>query len=163
MRCNTVWYGWWNLFTWHRDCGRQICMHTSGRKNLPIVSSGSASSHQWEIEVGWYARNSLEKKKLPIVSSGSAFEEDYVCHCTVFYEIRGRYHCLFKQGLLCNAMEYEEQWCSEHSCYSEMLKDNIATKTAHWQETIMTFFNSITPSRATSQLWMKEVWSRPRL
>ena len=20
------------------------------------------------------------------------------CHCTMFYEIRGRYHCLFKEG-----------------------------------------------------------------
>ena len=25
-------------------------------------------------------------------------EEHKVCHCTVFYEIREKYHCLFKQG-----------------------------------------------------------------
>ena len=37
-------------------------------------------------------------------------EEHYVCHCAVFYEIRGTYHCLFKQvfGPLCKVMEFED-------------------------------------------------------
>mgnify|MGYP000689266842 CR=1 FL=1 len=36
-------------------------------------------------------------------------EEDYVCHCDVFYEIRGRYH-YFKQsfGPLRKVVEYED-------------------------------------------------------
>ena len=55
-------------FTSVRDWGRAICTNTSIRKNLPTGSLGSGI---------WRA---------------------LCCHCSVFYEIRRRYHCLFKQG-----------------------------------------------------------------
>ena len=51
------------------------------------------------------------RKHLPIMSLGVEYEEHYVCHGVVFYEIRGRYHCLFKQCIspLSKVMEYEVQ------------------------------------------------------
>ena len=68
-----------DFFASIRDRGRQICTHTIGRKNLPIVC------HQ-RVEL----------------------EEHYSCHCAVFYEMRGSYHCLFNQGVdpIHKVMEY---------------------------------------------------------
>ena len=38
-------------------------------------------------------------------------ELHYICHCTVYYEIRGRFHCLFREGFgpLSRVMSYEDQ------------------------------------------------------
>ena len=97
-------------------------------------------------------------------------EEHYVCHCSVFYEIRGRYHCLFKQGFgpLCKVIEYEDEWClgifllelKRHR--EKLLKDNSTTTQAHPQRTITTFFSPITPTNATSQSRDTQMGSRPR-
>ena len=93
-------------------------------------------------------------------------EEHYVCYCSVFYEIRGRYHCLFKQGFgpLRKVMEYEDQRCLglfllELKRHREKLLKNTATQ-AHPQRTITTFFSSITPN-ARSQPHDTEMGSRP--
>ena len=79
------------------------------------------------------------------------------CHCSVFYETRGRYHCLFKEGFgpLRKVMEYEDQWCLglfllELKRHGEKLLKNTATQ-AHAQRTITTFFSPITPTNASSQ------------
>ena len=87
---------------------------------------------------------------------GVEFAEHYVCHCSAFYEIRGRYHYLFKQGFgpLHKVMEYEGQRCLglfllELKRHREKLLKNTATQ-AHPQRTITTFFSPITHTNATS-------------
>ena len=65
-----------------------------------------------------------------------------------FYEIRVRYHCLFRQGLgpLCMVMEYEDQRCLglfliELTGHREKLSiDNTSTQ-AHQQRTTTAFFS----------------------
>ena len=48
-----------------------------------------------------------------LYQQGVDSETRYVCHCSVLYEIRGRYHCLFKQGFgpPHKVMEYKDQQC----------------------------------------------------
>ena len=83
----------------------------------------------------------LEERSCQLYRPGVESVEHYVCHCSVFYKIRGRYHCLFKQGFgtLCMVMEYEDQWCRglfllELKRHREkLLKDNSTTTQAHPQ------------------------------
>ena len=58
-----------------------------------------------------YARIPLEERIFKLCHQGVESKEHYVCHCSVFYEIRGRYHCLLKQrfGSVRKVMEYEDQ------------------------------------------------------
>ena len=39
-----------------------------------------------------------QERNCQLCHEGVESEEHYVCHYHVFYVIRGRYHCLFKQG-----------------------------------------------------------------
>ena len=86
------------------------------------------------------------RKNLSIVLSRSGIEEHYVCHCSVFYEIR---------GTLCKVMENTNQWCQgllllELKRHKEkLLKDNNTATQAHQQRTITTFLSPMT--HATSQ------------
>ena len=50
----------------------------------------------------------MHGRDLPIVNQGVESEEHYNCVWAVFYEIRGRYHCLFEQGFgpLCKLIEW---------------------------------------------------------
>ena len=43
------------------------------------------------IEVGRYARIPLEERICQLCQQGVESEDHYICHCSVFYEIRGRY------------------------------------------------------------------------
>ena len=63
-----------------------------------VIGQLRTSSHQLQIEVSRYTRLPLEERICQLCHQGVESEEHYVCHCSVFYEIRGRYHCLFKQG-----------------------------------------------------------------
>ena len=63
-----------------------------------VIGQLRTSSHQLEIEVGRYTRIPVEERICQLCHQEVESEEHYVCHCSVFYEIRGRYHCLFKQG-----------------------------------------------------------------
>ena len=115
------------------------------------------SSHQLQIEVGRYTKIPLEENICQLCHQEVESEEHYVCHCSVFYEIRGRYHCLFKHGfgLLRNVIDYEDQQCLglfllELKRHGEKLLKNTATQ-AHLQRTITTFFSPITPN-PTSQI-----------
>ena len=71
-------------------------------------------SQQLDIEVCRYAQIRLEEGITSLINAmchqGVKYEEHYVCHYIIFYEIRGRYHCLFKQGFgpLHKVMEYDE-------------------------------------------------------
>ena len=142
---------------------------TSEDDNRIYLSISRTSSHQLEIEVGRYTRIPLEERICQLCHQGVESEEHRVCHISVFYEIRGRYYCLFKQGfgLLRKVIEYEDQWClrpfllelKRHG--EKLLKDNKTATQAHPQRTIATFFNPITPTNAISQLRDTQMGSRP--
>eukprot|EP00249_Psilotum_nudum_P001957 c14736_g1_i1 orf=2-418(-) len=65
------------------------------------------SSHQLQIEIGRWADVEAEDWICQLC------EKHYVCQCTVYYDIRGRYHCLFREGFgpLRRIMQYEDQRC----------------------------------------------------
>ena len=75
-----------------------------------------SESHGMEMEVGRYARIRLEEIFCQFCHQGVESEEHDVYHCTGFYETRGTYQCLFKQGFgpLHRVMEYKDQHCLEH-------------------------------------------------
>ena len=83
---------------------------------------------------------------------GVESKEHYVCHCSVFYEIRGRGF-----GPLRKVMEYEDQRCLRFILLElnrhreKVLNDKNTTTQAHPQRIITTFFNPITPTNATSR------------
>ena len=76
-----------------------------------VIGPLQSSSHQLEIEVGWDALILLEERICQLRHQGLESEEHYVCHSRVSYEIRGGYHCLFKQGSgpVCKVMGYDQQ------------------------------------------------------
>ena len=78
-----------------------------------MIGQLQTSSHQLEIEVGRCTQITLEERICQLCHQGVESKEHYVCHCSVFYEIGRRYHCLFKQGFgpLRKVMEYEDQRC----------------------------------------------------
>ena len=78
-----------------------------------VIGQLRASSYQLEVEIGRYTRIPLQGRICQLCHQGVESKEHYVCHCSVFYEIRGRYHCLFKQGFgpLRKVKEYEDQRC----------------------------------------------------
>ena len=131
-----------------------------------VIGQLRTSSHQLQIEVRRYTRLPLEERICQLCHQGVESEEHYVCHCSVFYEIRGRYHCLFKQGFgpLRKVMEYEDQqrlglFLLELKRHREKLLKNTTTLTPP-QRTIITFFSPITPTNATSQSRDKQMGPR---
>ena len=112
-----------------------------------VTGKLQTSSHLLLIEVGRYTRIPLEERICQLCNQGVGSEKHHVCHCIVFYEIRGRYHCLFKQGFrpLRKVMEYEDQRClrlfllelKRHR--EKLLKDNSTATQAHPQRTITNF------------------------
>ena len=130
-----------------------------------VIGQLRTSSHQLQIGVGRYTRLPLDERICQLCHQGVEFEEHYVCHYSVFYEIRGRYHCLFKQGFgpLRKVREYEDQrylglFLLELKRHREKLLKNPATH-AHPQRTITTFFSPITPTNATSQSHWIHKWA----
>ena len=129
-----------------------------------VISQLRTSSHQIEIEVGRYARMPLEERICQLYHQGAESQERYVCQCSVFYEIRERYHCLFKQGFvpLRKVMKYEDQWClgfvllelKRHT--QKLLKDNSTTTQAHQQRALTTFFSPITLTHVTRQYGLQK-------
>ncbi|MCO5599422.1 hypothetical protein L7F22_053525 [Adiantum nelumboides] len=71
------------------------------------------SSNQLEIEFGRFQGIPPEDRLCKLCGIEPETELHYVCHCTVYYEIRGRFHCLFKEGFgpLDRVMKYEDQRC----------------------------------------------------
>ena len=100
-----------------------------------VIGQLWTSSHQLELEVGRYTQIPLEERICWLCHQGVESKEQYVYHCSVFYENRGRYHCLFKQGFgpQHKVMEYEDQRClgsfllelKRHR--GKLLKDNSTT------------------------------------
>ena len=109
------------LVTHHSYHGFRLACFSSlvsgpiSRSSLTSLMSYLEFHPSLEIEVDKYTWIPLEERICQLCHQGVESEEHYVCHCSVFYEIRGRYHCLFKQGFgpLRKVMEYEDQWCLE--------------------------------------------------
>eukprot|EP00250_Pteridium_aquilinum_P019422 c24426_g1_i1 orf=1306-2640(+) len=71
------------------------------------------SSHQLEIETGRYRGIPPEERICQMCHTEPETEEHYICRCTVYYEIRGRFHCLFREGFgpLSRVMDFYDQRC----------------------------------------------------
>lgn len=71
------------------------------------------SSHQLEIETGKFREIPANSRICRLCHAEPETELHYICHCTVYYEIRGRFHCLFREGFgpLDRVMRYEDQRC----------------------------------------------------
>lgn len=71
------------------------------------------SSHQLEIETGRFRGIPADSRICRLCHTEPETELHYICHCTVYYEIRGRFHCLFREGFgpLARVMSYQDQRC----------------------------------------------------
>ena len=71
------------------------------------------SSHQLRIETGRYSGLPADARICLLCHMEPETELHYTCHCPVYYEIRGRFHCLFREGFgsLARVMRYEDQRC----------------------------------------------------
>lgn len=71
------------------------------------------SSHTLEIEAGRAGGIPREARLCRLCRGEVESEEHYICRCPVFYEIRGRYHCLFRDGFgpLSRVIDYPDQRC----------------------------------------------------
>ncbi|KAH7434041.1 hypothetical protein KP509_07G098200 [Ceratopteris richardii] len=71
------------------------------------------SSHQLEIEIGRFRGVPSDSKICRLCHLEPETELHYICHCTVYYEIRGCFHCLFREGFgpLSRVMSFEDQRC----------------------------------------------------
>lgn len=71
------------------------------------------SSHTLEIEAGRAVRVAREDRICRLCSREVESEEHYVCRCPVYYEIRGRYHCLFREGFgpISRITDFPDQRC----------------------------------------------------
>ena len=71
------------------------------------------SSHQLEIETGRFRGIPADSRICRLCHTEPETELHYMCHCTVYYEIRGRFHCLFREGFgpFSRVMSYQDQRC----------------------------------------------------
>ena len=73
------------------------------------------SSHQLWIEIGRYGADSPppEDKISQLCQLEPETEEHYICRCPVYYEIRGHFHYLFKEGFgpLSQVLDFPNQKC----------------------------------------------------
>ena len=105
----------------------------------------------------------LWRKNLPIVWSRSGIQRTMF---SIFYEIRGRYHCLFKQvfGPLHKVMEYEDQCCLRFSLL-ELETQGKAVEGQQYNHTSSStknnhnFFSPITNATSQSRITQMGSWS----
>ncbi|KAH7299191.1 hypothetical protein KP509_25G076700 [Ceratopteris richardii] len=71
------------------------------------------SSHQLEIETGRYRGVPTQDRICRLCRREPEIELHYICHCFAYYEIRERFHCLFREGFgsFSRVMGYEDQRC----------------------------------------------------
>ena len=84
-------------------------MHLAQTMHI-MIGQLQTSSHQLYIEVGKCACTPLYEWICQLRHHGMQSEQHSAWHCTIFYEIRWRYHCVFNQGFhpLTQVMEYED-------------------------------------------------------
>lgn len=78
-----------------------------------VIGQIRTSSHHLRIETGRWEGIQTEERICPLCDREPETEEHYICRCTVYYDIRGRYHCLFQEGFgpLRRIMQFEDQRC----------------------------------------------------
>ncbi|KAI5083652.1 hypothetical protein GOP47_0003395 [Adiantum capillus-veneris] len=71
------------------------------------------SLHQLEIETGRFRRVPAEARICELCHIKPKIELLHICHYPVYYEIRSRFHCLFREGfgLLARVMRYQDRRC----------------------------------------------------
>ena len=75
------------------------------------ISQIRTSSHQLEIEVHRFNGIQVNERICQLCKLEPRIEYHFICRCLVYYEIRGRFHCLFREGFgpLSRVMRYENQ------------------------------------------------------
>ena len=91
-------------------------------------------------------------------------EEQYVCLCAVFNEIRGRYHRFFKQGFGLLAREWNKEvygtvLSRTQEAWREVVQGQNTVTTAHQERNIMTFCSSLAFVDAAIQSMAAQVGS----
>ena len=71
------------------------------------------SSHNLEIETGRFRGIRAKDRICQLCRIEPKTELHHICLCPLYYEIRGRFHCLFSEGLgpLTKVMNYIDQRC----------------------------------------------------
>ena len=71
------------------------------------------SSHNLEIETSRFRGVQAKDRICQLCCIEPETEFHHLCRCRVYYEIRGRFHCLFKEGFgpLARVMKFEDQRC----------------------------------------------------
>ena len=93
---------------------RPIYMDTHLSQGLRCaISQICTSSHQLEVETGRFRGILAEGRICQLCHLEPETELHYICHCPVYYEIRGRFHCLFREGFgpLSRVMRYQDERC----------------------------------------------------
>ena len=78
-----------------------------------VIGHMRTSSHQLEMETGRFKGVRAQARICQLCHIEPETELQHICHCPVYYEIRGRFHCLFREGFgpLFKVMRYEDQRC----------------------------------------------------
>ena len=81
--------------------------------DLWFILTIHTSSHNLEIETGGFRGIQAEDRMCQLGRIEPETELHHLCSCPVYYEIRGRFHCLFREGFgpLTRAMNYIDQRC----------------------------------------------------
>ena len=90
---------------------RYMDMHLSHGLRC-INSQMRTSSHQLEIEIGRLKGVLAKDRICQLCQRETEIELHFICHCPIYYEIRGRFHYLFKSfGPLPKVMNFQDQQC----------------------------------------------------
>ena len=103
------------------------------------------SSHQLEIETGRFRDIPAAMRICRLCHTEPETELHYICHCTVYYEIRGRFHCLFREGFgpLARVMSYQDQRClGLYLLELHRYRDSLLRGQRERQSQITDFFSS---------------------
>ena len=78
-----------------------------------VIGQMRTSPHQLEIETGRFRGIPAKDRTCQLCHREPETELHFICHCPVYYEIRGRYHCLFRDrfGPLSKVMSFPDQCC----------------------------------------------------
>ena len=78
-----------------------------------VIGQMRTSSHQLEIETGRFRGIPAKDRTCQLCHREPETELHFIYHCPVYYEIRGRYHCLFRDGFgpLSKVMSFPDQRC----------------------------------------------------
>ena len=78
-----------------------------------IIGQFCTSSHNLEIETGRFRGIQAKDRLCQLRRIEPETEMHHICRCPVYYEIRGRFHCLFRDGFgpLTKVMNYTDQRC----------------------------------------------------